>query len=660
MCAISGIIGPNWSDQVTPARLAAMSRILKHRGPDDSGFYLTPAAVHGPRAGLGHQRLSIIDLTSGHQPMSNEDGNIWIVYNGEIYNHQEVRKELEVRGHRYRSRSDTETIIHAYEEFGADCVRQLRGMFAFALWDGRRKRLFAARDRLGIKPFYYALHDGHFLFASEIKSILASGLVPAVMNTRVLPEFFTFGQVVDDSTLFQGIHKLMPGHRLCYDGERLTVERYWDWQFDEPATYEPDEFYLERFVELLEESVRLHLLSDVPLGVLLSGGVDSSLLAAIAARQASGPVQTFTVGFEEKSYNELRYAREVSQHLGSEHHEVLVQPGEFFDALPTLIWHRDEPLKFTSSVALYFVSELARRHVKVVLCGEGSDELFAGYNDRYWISSWNLRLAKLGDGWLPADAGPRLVRENLWKLPLPLKLKKGISHTLFYHGSTVEGFLFDNFYSFFTREMQGELLSPALSQEVGEINPYANAVALLRDSNARTFLHQMLYADVKMYLLEILMKQDQMSMAASVESRVPFLDHVLTEFAGTVPPHLRLRGRSGKRLVKLAAERYLPRHIVHRPKVGFPVPFDIWLKENKAGVVREVLFDERTRQRGYFNMDYVGKLFDAHEKDQRDCHSQLWMLLNFELWHRTFLDGAPTARAIALCCSTALASLLAG
>jgi asparagine synthase (glutamine-hydrolysing) len=433
----------------------------------------------------------------------------------------------------------------------------------------------------------------------------------------------------------------MPGHWLTYDGERLTIRRYWDWSFDEPSRYESDEFYLGRFIELLQESVRLRLMSDVPLGALLSGGVDSSLIAAIAAKQLDEPLHTFTVGYEENYYSEFSHAREVADHIGSKHHEAVVTPSEFFEALPKLIWHEDEPLKFTSSVALYFLSKLARTYVKTVLTGEGSDELFAGYNDRYWTVLLNRKLAKIGGYYLP-DKVRKHVRNILWKLPLSLKLKKAISHTILYHSPTLEGMMFDNFYSCFTREMQEELFSPQLQGTINGNDPYANAIGLIEQSNAHTFLHQMLYADVKMYLLEILMKQDQMSMAASLESRVPFLDHLLVEFAGTLPPSLRLHGRSGKWLVKLVAERYLPRHIVHRPKVGFPVPFENWLAGNKADFAREILFDERTRQRGYFKLEYVEKLFDAHNSNQRDCHNQIWTLLNFELWQRIFVDDGPT------------------
>jgi asparagine synthase (glutamine-hydrolysing) len=636
MCGISGIAGFCQHGYITVERLQRMTDVLRHRGPDDHGIYLSPQEEE-IYAGLGHRRLSIVDLAGGHQPMCNEDGTIWITYNGEIYNHQEIRAELEARGHRYSTRSDTETIIHAYEEYGPDCVHKFRGMFAFAIWDNRHKRLFAARDRLGIKPLYYALHNENLLFASEMKALLASQLLFAAVNDQALPEFFTFGQTGDHTTLFRGIYKLMPGHWLIWDGKQFNIQQYWDWQFDESQPYQPDDYYLQRFIELLQTSVRLRLMSDVPLGMFLSGGLDSSVIAAVMAQQVPEAIQTFSVGFEQQYYSEFNFARVVAEHIKAKHHEVVVTLKEFFDALPKLIWHEDEPLKGPASVALYFVSKLAREYVTVVLTGEGSDELFAGYNDRYWVTLFNRRLKQMGGGLLPESVRKHLVRRWLWQLPLSLRLKKAISHSILYLSPTLEGMLFDNFYSVFTREMQQELFSAPFYASIAGNDPYANALNLIHSSNAQEFLHQMLYTDVKMYLLELLMKQDQMSMAASIESRVPFLDHILVEFAGTVPPYLRLQGRTGKWLVKQAAERLLPSHIVHRPKMGFPVPFAAWLKEESF--VRDILLDEQTRQRGYFNTGYIEKLLKAHQNGQRDCHSQLWMLLNFELWQRVFFDN---------------------
>ena len=637
MCGIAGIVGAQLPDLAE--RLRGMTDVIAHRGPDDHGFYLSPAPRE-VQAGLGHRRLSIVDLVGGHQPMTNETDDIWITYNGEIYNHQALRVELEAKGHGYRTLSDTETILHAYEQYGMDCVHKLRGMWAFALWDEKRQRLVAARDRLGVKPLYYTIHAGRLIFASEIKGILASGLVMAEPNHQALSEVLTFGYTGNESTLFRGIYKLMPGHWLMWDGKSLTIQQYWDWQFDESRPYQDDMVYQERFDELLDESVQVRLMSDVPLGMFLSGGLDSSLIGARMAPHVSTPLKTFAVGFEEQYYSELSYARTAANHIGAEHHETIVKPIDFFKALPKLIWHEDEPLHGPASVALYFVAKLAREHVTVVLTGEGSDELFAGYNDRYWVTMMNRRLARLTRGRLSKMVREQITHRWLWKLPLPLKLKKMLSHTVLYHAPTPEGMLFDNFYSVFTHDMQRELMAPTLAAELVDIDPYAHAVARLNESNAESFLHQMLYADVKQYLLELLMKQDQMSMAASIESRVPFLDHELVEFAGTVPPKLRLRGRTGKWLVKQSALRTtgLPREVVHRPKMGFPVPFSTWLREESGENVRDILLDSRTRQRGYFNMAYVEQLLDAHQRGQRDCFSQIWMLLNVELWQRLFFE----------------------
>jgi asparagine synthase (glutamine-hydrolysing) len=645
MCGICGLIGIELSEPIARQKVLAMKRVLVHRGPDDHGLYLAPSENGAVKVALGHQRLSIIDLTSGHQPMTNERGDIWIVYNGEIYNHVALRRDLEKRGHIYRTRSDTETIIHAYEEYGENCVHKLRGMFAFAIWDSRKRCVFAARDRLGIKPLYYALRNGQLIFASEIKAILASGLIPASVNHRALPEFFVFGQTVDDSTLFDGIRKLMPGHVLSFDGKDLDIRRYWDWRFEDQSTQTEERDYVDQFSALIEDSVKAHLMSDVPIGIFLSGGLDSSLIAAITARHASTTVETFTIGFDRQYYSEFEEARAVAAHIGAHHHETRLTAGQFMDAIPKLIWHEDEPLKGAPSVALYFISKLASERVKVVLTGEGSDELFAGYNDRYWATMLNRRLAQFGGRFIPDSVRKHIVRKFLWKLPLPLTLKKKISHTVLYLPTNVEGIFFDNFHSIFTREMQQELLDESRGENLSNIDPYANATALFKRSNASHFLHRMLYTDVNMDLAELLMKQDQMTMAASIESRVPFLDHLLVEFAGTVPPQLCLRGRPGKLLVKKAAEKFLPCEIVHRPKMGFPVPFGQWLREDSVKMVSEILLDKRTRDRGYFNVSYIEKLFKSHRSGQRDFQNQIWMLLNFELWHRVFIDDAQHAIA---------------
>ena len=383
MCGICGLMYTDRGQKVLRSSLEAMNRQIVHRGPDEDGFYVSE------NIGLAMRRLSIIDLKTGQQPVTNEGGTVWIVYNGEIYNHQELRRQLEARGHRYRSRSDTETIVHLYEEYGRECVKHLRGMFAFAIWDARKRSLFVARDRLGIKPFYYRYTPGTFLFGSEIKAILAYPGVRAEFNRSVLPEYLAFGYLAGVETFFTGIQKLLPGHTLeLNEAGELRIEPFWDLQFTPDEDSHPESYYVRSYRDMLEQAVSSHLMSDVPLGMFLSGGLDSSAVAALMTKLRREPIETFSVGYEEVPYSELPYAREVSTHIKSLHHEVKVSQQAFFDALPKLIWHEDEPIVWPSSVALYFVSKLARERVTVVLTGEGSDETLAGYT-RYAFTLWN-------------------------------------------------------------------------------------------------------------------------------------------------------------------------------------------------------------------------------------------------------------------------------
>jgi len=638
MCGICGIITCDRNELIDKQIIKKMTDTLKHRGPDDSGIYISTVCEGNIQAGLGHRRLSIIDLAGGHQPMANEDETIWISYNGEIYNHAELRKTLEKCRHKYRTVSDTETIIHLYEEYGEDCVHKLRGMFAFAIWDDINKKLFIARDRLGIKPLYYYAKDGLFIFASEIKGILASGMVPINMNISSLPEYFTFGYISNQETMFKEIQKLLPGHTLMWEKDDIRIQQYWDMKFVDDGNYKEDAYYYQRFIELFEESVQMRLMSDVPLGVFLSGGLDSSSIAAVMAKYVSEPIKTFSVGFEQQYYSEFDYAREVAQHIGAEHYEVVLKPNDFFDSLPKLIWHEDEPIKAPPSVALYYVAKLARENVKVVLTGEGSDELFAGYDDRYWVTLWNRKLAHYFGFLVPDIIRKWIIRPNLWKLPIPLKFKKVLSHTFLYHSLEPQQILFDNFYSIFTRDMQELLFSPEMQSRIDGVDPYKSSMNYLNSTNAPDFLNQMLYMDVKTYLLELLMKQDQMSMATSIESRVPFLNHELVEFAANVPPHLKLNGRIGKYIVKKMMQDMLPPRIIERKKMGFPVPMETWLKTDFDDYARSILLDQTTKERGYFNVEYVEKLLKEHTEGEKDNHSQIWSILNFELWNRIFFD----------------------
>jgi asparagine synthase (glutamine-hydrolysing) len=633
MCGICGIYNFDPGENVSPEVLATMNRRIFHRGPDDEGFYIAN------NLGLAMRRLSIIDVAAGHQPMSNEDGSLWLVFNGEIYNHQDLRPDLEARGHRYRTHSDTETILHLFEEYGRECVQRLRGMFAFVIWDAQRRRLFAARDRLGIKPFYYRLDRQRFLFGSEIKTLLAHPAVHAELNRTVIPEYLAFGYISSAETMFRDVSKLMPGHTLELDETgRGRIEPYWDLAASADADSRPRKYYVKTYREMLEQAVSSHLMSDVPLGVFLSGGLDSSVVAALTSKLRAAPVETFSVGYEESSYSELPFARQVASHIGSIHHEVRIGWNDFMDALPRLVWHEDEPIVWPSSVSLYFVSKLARERVTVVLTGEGSDETLAGYT-RYAWTLWNARL----DGGYRRLFPPGL-RKSIRKYCdeaglLPLGIERRLRHTfLARDGDSWPSFYFDNFYSVFSEAAQRELLSDDLQPSPGAA--YENSLAYW-DRASGDLLHRLLYTDIKTYLIELLMKQDNMSMAASIESRVPFLDHVLVEFTAGIPASLETQGLSGKRILKSAAEDLLPASIIYRKKMGFPTPLRGWLAGPQLDQAERLLLEPRTLEWGIFKPDAVRKLVAEHRSRTKDHYERIWRLMNLEIWRRIFLDRDP-------------------
>lgn len=603
---------------------------MAHRGPDDEGVFIDG------NVGLAIRRLSIIDLQAGHQPMTNEDQNLWIVYNGEIYNYEQLRNVLESRGHRYRTRSDTETILHLYEEYGVDCVQHLQGMFAFAIWNKRDRRLFAARDRLGIKPLYYSYDSQTFLFASEIKAILAHPGIRTEFNKSVLAEYLAFGYIAGPATLFAGIKKLLPGHTLeISETGQIRIQQYWDLSFEEGANEQPRDYYVKKYRELLEESVASHLMSDVPLGVFLSGGLDSSVIAALATKARGGPPKTFSVGYAENTFSELPYARQVAKHIGSEHHEVRMTCEEFFDALPALIWHEDEPIVWPSSVPLHFVARLAKQHVTVVLTGEGADETLAGYT-RYAFTLKNSAADGLYRALTPASLR-KFVRAGINRSQLPANLRRKLEHTfLVRDGGAWSSFYFDNFYSAFTANEQKELLVDEVVDLAGDA--YAGSMQYWNKSRGN-MLHRLLYTDIKTYLGELLMKQDQMSMAASIESRVPFLDHRLVEFASTIPARYSVNGLSGKAILKSAAEDLLPRSIIHRTKMGFPTPWAHWMAGKALDDVEQKLLNSRSLDRHLFKTEAIQHLFTEHRARRRDHGNRIWRLLNLEIWQRIFLDG---------------------
>ncbi len=632
MCGIAGFVTATPASEANAeaarATLERMTDAIRHRGPDDHGFY------HDAWAHLGHRRLSIIDLAGGHQPIANEDRTVWLTYNGEIFNHAALRAPLEQAGHRYQTHSDTEMIVHGWEEWGPAMLDRFRGMFAFALWDAPKKTLFCARDRLGIKPLYYCWNGRTFIFGSEIKAILAHPEVSAELEESVLPEYLAFGYGSGERTLFRGVHKLMPGHhltlRLGAERPEIEIRRYWDI----PAAGDPaersDAEWIAETRQRLEEAVRTRLMSDVPLGMFLSGGVDSSAIAALIKRLTNGPVKTFAVGYAEQAFSELGYAAEVARTIGTDHHEVTIGREDFFSALPKLIWHEDEPIAWPSSVSLYFVSRLASEQVKVVLTGEGSDELFAGYG-RYRTTLMNLRGAR---AWSAVPAGVRgFVREQIsTSALLSASTRRKIGHTFAGRAAGIESLYLDNFYCAFGTEERNRL------RRSPDEDVYGNYLRYWNSRSGASDLARMLYADQKTYLVELLMKQDQMSMACSIESRVPFLDHPFVEFAAGVPDQLKIRGREQKYILKKAVEDLLPKEIIYRRKMGFPTPIEPWLRAPESEPLLQSLQKRDGFLAQWFDLKAVDDLLARHRAGAEDATDRIWRLINLQLWGDLFFD----------------------
>ncbi len=629
MCGICGIINSDLNAPAESKVIEVMCNNLVHRGPDDSGVFIDG------KVGLGHRRLSIVDLEYGHQPMCNEDETVWITYNGEFYNHKDYVSELSANGHTYKSRSDTETIIHLYEEYGLHVVDHLRGMFAFAIYDKRQDRLVIARDRLGIKPLYYHFENGNLIWASEIKAILASGYIKPRFRIQSLPDYLANRYTSGEETLFEGIKRLLPGHIMVWQDGKMEIHRYWDLPLGDPNEPVSEEKVVDEFRSLFEEAVRLRLMSDVPLGMFLSGGIDSSAIVGVMSQMVDQPIKTFSVAFREREGNELHYARLAAQTYETEHHEVIVTPEAFFEKLPKLIWQEDEPIAFPSSVPLYFVSELAREHVKVVLTGEGSDELLAGYG-KYKKTLLNIRLGGLYSAF-PSSMRDK-VKEMIGQAWLPPSVQRKAVRSFLYLDPDIESIYFDNF-SVFPRKDIGSLLSRQALEVLEGVDPHESNLHYFNRNGGCNILDRILYTDIKTYLHELLMKQDQMSMAASVESRVPFLDHKLVEFVAKLPVNLKLRGWTTKYILRKSMNGTIPKEILERKKAGFPVPIKKWFQDRTFSDLREYLLGDRAGQRGLFRREYVENLLNSHTAGHEDQSDRLWSLLNLEIWHRIFIDG---------------------
>jgi len=624
MCGIAGFVN---FDEQRKAReiLDRMCRVITHRGPDDQGMM-----IEGPVA-IGMRRLSIIDLSGGHQPMCGCDPAITIVFNGEIYNYRELQRELEERGHRFQTNSDTETIVHAYEEYGKGCVERLRGMFAFAIWNANNRELFIARDRAGKKPLYYTITPrGTLVFGSELKSLREHPEFLQQTNVEALDAYLTFGYVPDPLTIFRDVHKLPPGNYLTFKNGCLQVKQYWDFPYEQPQSkpFQNEEDCLEELRTLLDEAVRMRLVADVPLGAFLSGGIDSSTVVGLMARHSDRPVKTFSIGFHEDSYDELKYARLTAKKFGTEHHEFVVTP-DICEVVDELAWHFDEPFADSSAIPTYMVSKLAREHVKVILSGDGGDELFAGYT-RYATDQKRNGFARL----------PRAMREGFMQ-PLGRNLPHGAWGRNYLHNvalGSLDRYIED--ISTFTRLNKPSLYTNDFRQLLNGSDTAACFREIAARSRSDCRLDPLLYLDSKTYLPgDILTKVDRMSMAVSLEARVPLLDHKLIEFVCTrIPATMKLKGLETKHIFKRAVADLVPSEILNRTKQGFGVPIKEWINQQLRERIRETLTEPRTMQRGYVEPRYVKVLLNEHERERRDHASELWALFMLELWHRQFVD----------------------
>ncbi|MBU4304707.1 MAG: asparagine synthase (glutamine-hydrolyzing) [Candidatus Omnitrophica bacterium] len=626
MCGICGTLNFN-GQKADRSLLESMADALVHRGPDAHGYYISG------NAGLGHRRLAIIDLNTGDQPLHNENSTVWTVVNGEIYNYHQLREMLEAKGHRFYTNTDSEVVVHLYEEYKEDCVKHLRGMFAFALWDDREKLMFLARDRLGKKPIVY-WHDEkqeRFIFASEIKAVLQAPFIKKEVDIQALNLYLTFLYVPAPWTMFKGIKKLPPAHYMIIKGKNITLKRYWHLELnvgnESPAAYE------EGLLQQLDEAVRIRLMSDVPLGAFLSGGIDSSAIVGIMSKHMQEPVKTFSIGFEEKLYNELFYARIAARLFKTDHHELVIRP-QAIDILPKIIHHYGEPFADYSCIPTYFVSQFAASKVKVALTGDGGDESFAGYY-RYTacqaaeiFDRMPRFVSKIGLALLSCINKSHDIRTIRWQV-------KRFFRSLQY--PALKRYL--NWIAAFNEQEKKQLLCADVLGKVNLEQDLDFLASFHRQYKNVRFLDAVIQTDINTYLpFDLLVKTDIASMANSLEARSPFLDHKLMEYAATIPLSLKLHNFNNKYILKRSLRGMLPDSIIHRTKKGFGVPMGQWFRGQLKGFMQDILLDEKSRARGYFQINYIKQLIDDHMSEKSDNCYKLWAVLLFELWHREFID----------------------
>jgi asparagine synthase (glutamine-hydrolysing) len=650
MCGICGEIELN-NKRTNLEIVKRMCEVMVHRGPDDEGmvfikgnqyvevknFRESPSNINDFEVALGHRRLSIIDLSeAGHQPMCNEDASVWIVFNGEIYNFQEVKEKLVKKGHFFKSKSDTEVILHSYEEWGVECLSHFRGMFAFAIWDSRLQQLFMARDRLGKKPLVYFCQNGHFAFASEIKALLQVQDVERKVNDTAIHHYLTYQYVPSPDTIFEGIKKLPPAHYLLYDRTgNIKIERYWKLNFNSGQKPYTDLQELSNLIRAeLEESVKLRLISDVPLGAFLSGGVDSSLIVGIMARLSEKPVKTFSIGFEEKDFDELSYAQLVSNHFATEHHEFIVKPNAV-EILPKLVWHYNEPFADPSAIPTYYVASLTKDFVKVVLTGDAGDENFAGY-PRYLRSKWVALFTKIPES-VRRDFMPEFLRifSSLhWREKTLNRLADFIEKL-----SSNQARNYLEQIKYFNDKEKEDIYSEQFSKKLQHVDSVDYLIAKSEESETDDLIDQLLYVDINSYLPEdLLVKVDIATMANSLEARVPFLDHKFMELAAGIPSQLKLKGTESKFILKKTFKDLLPDAIFKRKKMGFGVPLSRWFRKELRDYIYEILLDNKTMNRGYFKREGIERLLNDHITLRYDHSARIWALLVLEIWFRVFMD----------------------
>ena len=618
MCGIVGTLNFDKEKLVDSAVLKRMTDILFHRGPDDEGFYIQQ------NIGLGFRRLSIIDLNTGHQPLANSNNSVCIVFNGEIYNYQEQREILKKKGYQFKTLTDTEVILHLYEEYGVDCLQYLRGMFAFAIWDNNKKQLFCARDRFGIKPFYYYLDNQKFVFGSEIKAILKNEEIDKTLSYDAIDSYFTFGYITSDISIYKNIKKLQPGHYLLIsfkDKVSIDIQRYWDIYF-EPDYSKSQDQWKEEIESCLLETVKLHMISDVPLGAFLSGGIDSSSVVAMMAKNSNRPIKTFSIGFKEQKYNELIYAREIAVRYGCEHYEQIIEP-ESISLLPSLVSAFDEPFADSSAIPTYFVSKLAREHVTVALSGDGGDELFAGYSIYNYLNRINTSFFNSNK-----PNRNKQIWGNINKL-IPQNIKgKGATYFLSKDKELVGAYV-----NVWTKKERNKLL---LNNHQGIYNESASEIykeSILKMSGSNDFISNLQYLDMKTYIVDdILTKVDRTSMMNSLEVRVPLLDHKFAELSFKIPWNFKFNEGQQKYIFKSAMASYLPINILNHKKQGFEVPLSLWFKDDLKVYVNDTLLSNNSFISAYLDKDCVRKNIRSSFGGMRDFSNRIWSLIVFEEW----------------------------